>query len=129
MSRSGKSVFCGLLLCLLVPTVVFATPRPEEKAALLAGLSSCGSVLHFDDNYAYLGFGSDYPRATSGRVQVVEIAHPEHQFELTTRDGVVDVASMGDRLFVLTFSGLEEWSVATRQFVAVYPTYDFGSAV
>ena len=97
----------------------------EVRKAAFLNASSCQNVMRSDDERLYLGFGSYLPReSTEGHLEVIALREgADSKVSLKTLDGVVDVKAVGDRLFVLTYSGIEEWSLKTYDRVALYPTY------
>jgi hypothetical protein len=56
---------------------------------------------------------------------VAPISHPEKAFTLSTSDSAIDSIRDGNSLFILTYSGIEEWDLAKRKSLAKYPTYDY----
>lgn len=114
-----KSIFS--LAVLLCSSLSFAQPSSEVLKSTLESQSTCQNFVRYDDNNLYLGFGG-YGANEGGRVRVVTLGTTE-SVDFETANGAADVISEGDRLFVLTYSGIEEWSLKTKERMAVYPTY------
>jgi hypothetical protein len=121
-----KILLSFLTLALSFPA--FAAPNPEALKAALEKQSSCSLSVRFDDENLYLGFGS-YRRGTEeprkpipGHLKVVPVSGAP-EFSLATTDAAIDTIRDGDSLFVLTYSGIEEWSLAQRARIGKYPTY------
>jgi hypothetical protein len=56
---------------------------------------------------------------------VVPFSNPDNAYELATSDSAIDSMQVGDSLYVLTYSGLEEWDVNSRKQKAIHSTYSF----
>lgn len=109
---------------MLVSSLGFASSLPELRKAAFLGLDTCQNVIRSDETRLYVGFGSYLPREhTSGSLQVIELAHPENKVMLNTPDAVMDVHAVGDRLFALTYTTIEEWNLTTLQHVGSYRTW------
>lgn len=103
-----------------------------ESSTLRAALEaqpSCQNFVRHDNAFLYLGFGP-YLRGTEsprepipGKVEVASLADPTDRRTLETLDGAIDALTFGNRLFVLTYSALEEWNRNDWKRVAVYETY------
>ena len=117
-----------LLSLLATAAVASAAPAPEQIRAALEAQPSCQNFVRFDEQNVYLGFGPyrrafEEPRSPiPGKVRVAPLDGGQ-AFEFATDDGAIDAQSDGSTLFVLTFSAIEEWNLATRQRAAKYETY------
>lgn len=120
------SCLIGLLMIL---NPVAAKAGVAEKAAL-ESQKQCQNFVRKDGAGFYLGFGpylNGFPTGgprpkIPGRLRVVPISDPSGAFDLSTEDGAVDAVAEGGRIFVLTYTDLEEWDLASRSRLASYPT-------
>jgi hypothetical protein len=118
-----------IALALLAPQ---AHADAELVKTTLEGERSCGNFVRFDDQNLYLGFGRyrkgfEEPRSPiPGLLLVTPLGHNDQHFGLNTLDAAIDSVRDGNSLFVLTYSGLEEWDLTTRARVANYDTYAIG---
>jgi hypothetical protein len=107
--------------------MTWAAPDSEVIKRTLLSAPSCGNFVRFDDANIYLGFGPyrtglDEPRpAIPGEVDVLPL-NGGPLVQLATLDSAVDSVGYGDDLFVLTYTGLEQWNLKTAARTAVYPT-------
>jgi len=121
------------ILALLVSASAYAAQPDSElvKATLEAG-RGCGNFVRFDDQYLFIGFGRyrrlfEEPRSPiPGQILVTPLGHNDQTFSLPTLDAAIDATRSGDSLFVLTYSSIEEWSLAGKTRVATYETYAIG---
>ena len=100
---------------------------PEEKKALLEAQSSCQNVVRFDEDNLYLGYGPYLQWGeTNGRMPnpaTLEIVNFDGvKTSLTTADSVIDLVRDEGHLFILTFSGIEEWDMSTKTRIAIHAT-------
>lgn len=121
-----KSLLVILSLTLALP--VLAGSRSEVIKKTLESLPTCENFVRLDASHLYLGFGPykkgfEEPRsAIPGELQVVPVEPSSPAWVAYTQDSVIDALSVGDRLLVLTFSGIEDWSLNTRTRTAIHPT-------
>jgi hypothetical protein len=117
---------------LLVSLSAFAGPSPETVKHALESQPACANFVRFDDENLYLGFGSyrngwEEPRhPIPATLRVSSLSRPAESFVLPLKDAAIDSVRDGNALFVLTYSGIEEWDLSSRQRAAVYPTYAYG---
>ncbi len=100
----------------------------ELRKAALESQKECQNFVRFDDNFLYLGFGA-YKRAFEeprfpipGMLKAISLRDPSKVITIKTSDSVIDVVSFSDRLYVLTYSGLQEWNLLTQEMVFEHPT-------
>lgn len=116
-----------LALTLLSASFAVAGPDPETLKTALEAQPDCGTFVRFDDDNLYLGFGSyrrgvEEPRQPiPGRFRVVPLNGGE-ALDLATNDAAIDLVTDAGRAFVLTFSSIEEWDLATHRRIAEYKT-------
>ena len=109
-------------------SVAIAKADSSQIKLALESQPNCQNFVRVDNDFIYLGFGSYLRGAETrrsqipGHLRVVPIGNPSTSFDLQTHDSVTDAARIGDRLYILTFSEIEEWDLGSRQFVASYPT-------
>lgn len=117
-----------VLLSLTLSLNVWAGPHSEMIKQTLESLSSCENFVRLDQRHIFLGFGAykigfEEPRsAIPGELQVVALGPDGASWTAYTQDSVIDALTVGDRLLVLTYSGIEDWSLSTRKRTALYPT-------
>ena len=125
-----KSTFLALFVFFFGLTVL-AKPDSEALKKALESQPTCSNSVRFDDQYLYLGFGQyrklfEEPRSPiPATLQVVSIQDPTQGFTLSTSDAAIDSLSMNDSLFILTYSGIEEWSLAQKKQIASFDTYAY----
>lgn len=123
-----KNLF--LIFTLFACSVSIANPDPELLKIRLEQQPDCGGVVRFDDNFLFIGYGPykiglKEPREPiPGKMRVVSISEGT-VFDLFTKDSVVDVVTIDDRAFVLTYSAIEEWDLTSQQRLGVYETYEY----
>lgn len=119
-----KKILIGLSLSL----PALAAANPDLLKSTLLAQPSCGNFVRFDDKNLYLGFGGyrrglEEPRqAIPGRVRVAPVDATD-PFELATRDAALDILTEGVTAYVLTYSGIEEWDLETRERRALHSVY------
>lgn len=124
-----------LILTSLVSLSAFAKPDPEALKKALESLPNCQNFVRFDDQNLYLGYGAykrgyEEPRKPiPAFILIAPIATPAEKFTLMTADASIDAISDGQTLYVLTYSGLEEWDLASKQRKAIHATYSYGNAM
>lgn len=117
-----------VILYLFTSVTAFGAPNSELIKATLEAQPSCSNFVRFDDKNLYLGFGwyrnaleePRQPIAAKFRVAPFDGSAP---FELATDDAAIDIVTDGSTAYILTYSSIEEWNLATRSRVAEYPTY------
>jgi hypothetical protein len=126
---------CELILAVTVfSSLAAATPDPDRVKAVLESAPACSNFVRFDDENVYLGEGGykemfEEPRhPMPAHVHVRPLAPNQTPFDLATNDSTIDAVREGSSLFVLTYSGLEEWDLPSRKRTAVYPTYNGATA-
>lgn len=104
-----------------------ALPESELIKRAVESLSSCGNFIRADQSFVYTGFGfyhtgSNIQRqARPASVRLVDIQTLQ-EYQVVTEDSAVDVLTHNSSTYILTYSGIEEWDMSTRQRKAVYPT-------
>jgi hypothetical protein len=117
-----------LVLVALVGTQAWSAPDSEVLRAALERQDSCDNSIRFDDHFLFLGYGAyrmntQEPRQpTPGKLRVVPL-DGSGDFELSTHDAAIDVITDGGTAYILTYSGIEEWDLASKQYKSTYPTY------
>lgn len=113
----------------LYSCISFAGPSSEELKLAFEAQPHCGNFVSFDAQNIYLGFGPykngvEEPRnPIPSRLRVASILDSSSSFDLATSDAALGAERIDNSLFVLTYSGLEEWDLAEKRQVAVHPTY------
>lgn len=99
----------------------------QRQAFLLA--NGCSNAVFMEGENLYIGFGN-YLNHVGGvrepvpsHFDIIHVTKPDQRVSLATQDGVVGFQVVGTSLYVLTYSALEEWDLATFKRVATYPTY------
>lgn len=117
-----------MLLTLLFALTAGAQDLPSIRKAALEAQNTCGTFVRFDEQNLYLGFGA-YKRGVEdprlpipASLRVASLQAPADFFTLQTLDAAIDIVTEGNTAFVLTFSAIEEWDLATRTRVATFPT-------
>ncbi len=118
--------YCLMGLVLLATTAFARTP--EEKKALLEAQTSCSNFVRFDDNYLYQGYGPyklmfEEPRNPIPSKFTITSFETKETKTLQTVDSAIDIVVDQNHAFVLTYSMVEEWDLATMQKVADHPTH------
>ena len=120
---------CALTLLLLQGSLVFAAANSEALKKAVEGLSTCGNFIRYDAKNVYTGFGPYWtshaePRqAMPAKIWATAIDGSK-SVELKTLDSAVDLMTVGDLAYVLTYSGIEVWNINQRERLRVIPTYD-----
>jgi hypothetical protein len=123
------------LLALFYSFTVSAHADPELVKSTVEAFPRCENFVRVDDQYVYFGFGKyrhlfEEPRQPiPGRLELAPLGHADQSFSLPTADAAIDVTRDGDTLFVLTYSAIEEWNLATKTRTASYPTYAIGGTL
>lgn len=119
------------ILSILFSLVSLASPSSEIVKTVLEKQTDCQNFVRRDDQNIYLGFGSykkgfEEPRfPIPAHITVAPLSGDA--FDLNTADAAIDALSVGNSLFVLTYSRLEEWDLGARKKLAEYPTFFFGT--
>lgn len=118
-----------LVLLTALALHVSAAPDSATLQKTLDAAGNCQNFVRYDDDYLYLGFGAykrgfEDPRLPiPARVTAVPFADPTKKIKLETLDGAVDAITVDGTLYILTFTGIEEWDARTLTRRAVHPTY------
>lgn len=113
---------------LFLSVTSFAAPDSELLRRTLEIQSECQNFIRFDDERLYFGFGAyrrafEEPRqAIPARMKVVNFLNLGSMFSLQTSDAALDVIPEGDRLYILTYTGIEEWDLVSKSRQAIHPT-------
>jgi hypothetical protein len=124
------SISIGLALSLL-SLQAFGKPDPEVVKRALESTPTCSNFVRYDDDNIYLGFGYyrrwlEEPRnPIPATLRIVPLLSPEKVVTLTTADAAIDSVRFGNSLFILTYSGIEEWDLSANSRQALYATYAF----
>jgi hypothetical protein len=118
---------CFIVL-ILAGGAAFAQPSSETLKRVLEAQTSCGTFVRYDDQNIYLGFGQYqtfiWPRTqVPGKVRIVPLDGSPSR-ELATHDGAADIVTVNGHAFILTYSAIEEWDLATNTRVGEYATYE-----
>lgn len=105
-----------------------AQSSSEKVKLAVESLSTCGNFIRFDNQYVYSGFGpywtgSEQPRKPLASVLKFISIDQLKENQIVTLDSVVDVVRLDNILFVLTYSGLEEWDIEKSVRLALHKTY------
>lgn len=116
-------------VALVVGSLAHAVPNSETVKAAFESLPRCQNFVRFDDENLYLGFGPykikfEEPRnPIPSTFQIAPMAHPDQAVTLNTTDAAIDSIRYGRSLFILTYSGIEEWDMNSKQRLAKHDTY------
>lgn len=114
---------------LLFGLTAFSKPDSDQIKRALESATACSNFVSFDDRNLYLGFGPyrrmfEEPRSPiPGALVIIPLESPANKLALPTADGAIGALTVGQTLYVLTYTGLEEWDVASRARKAIYPTF------
>jgi hypothetical protein len=116
------------LLLTLFTAAAHAAPDSARLKAAVEAIPACQNSLRHDDQNLYVGFGLyrrgfEEPRGPIPGFVRVRPLDGGDTFKLITQDGVVDTIADGNTLYVLTFTAVEVWDLATRQRTNTVPTY------
>lgn len=112
-----KYLFLSLILS---SAVSIASVDSENIKTAVEQLSQCGNFLRADDQYLYSGFGSYFTgnqadrEPKQGSVRFVSFAQHKENV-ISTHDSAVDLLTYSKLTYILTYSGIEEWDMATLQ--------------
>lgn len=100
----------------------------EKVKLAVESLATCGNFIRFDNEYVYTGFGtywtgSEQPRMPRPSVLKYISIDQLNEKQIVTSDSVIDVVRLDHLLFVLTYSGLEEWDLEKSTRLAFHKTY------
>lgn len=121
-----------ILSLLLLSCTAMAAPDSETVKQAMESAPSCANFVHYDQRNIYLGFGEyrqgyQEPRTPiPSTLTIAPISAKPASVTLHTNDSAIDSVTNGDSLFILTYSGIEEWSLDAQTRTAIYPTYDIG---
>lgn len=111
----------------------FAEMSAAEKAELVksrvADIGLCRNFFHVDEQNIYLGYGfySNSPGGWHSEQPTNMLVLPlkdQSKIALKMQDSAIDIMTTPDRLFVLTYTGLEEWNKETLTFIRKHATYN-----
>ena len=92
----------------------------------------CGNFVQFDSENIYIGYGA-YRRSLAhprrpipSQIEVLSIHSDDNLKSLSTLDSAIDSLTYKDRLYILTYSGLEVWDRQTWTRSFTIPTIEFG---
>lgn len=109
----------------LTTSISFAGPNSQAMKQAVEQLSSCGNFVRADQNYIYTGFGPYWTGSQSNRLPQPSVLRfidftTFKESQVLANDSVIDVLTHQNKTYVLTYSGIEEWDITTRQRVATY---------
>ena len=120
----------------LATTTAFAKPDSELIRRTLETEKTCSNYVRYDDDHLYLGFGAykrgfEEPRQPiPASYRMIPLGQNDKALEFQTADAALDsIRWEGDTLYILTYSGIEEWSLASRARKAIHQTYFFSGAM
>ena len=125
-------VLIGFLVCAFTARAQMGSADPELVKKALESQNDCKNFVRFDSENLYLGFGFyryqfEEPRQPiPATLKVVPLADPTKAFSVNTADAALDVVTDNGTLWLLTYSGLEEWDMSTWQRREIHPTYALG---
>ncbi len=116
---------------------IFAQAKPDSEMLkkALESQATCKNFVDYDDDNIYLGFGEyrnsfdEVRLPIPSKLNVVSILNPQMTHSLATLDAALQTLSIDNSLWVLTYSGLEEWDKTTWQRIATYPTQNIVSSL
>lgn len=115
---------------LLVGLSAFAQD-PDVIRQTLESQSQCGRLVQFDTNNLYMGFGGyrtslEEPRQpVQGRLKVIPLGTTEEKV-LSLEDSPLGIATPAGRLFILTYTNVEEWDATAGKKMFSTETYALG---
>ena len=124
-------IFSTLVCPLFYGASSFANSDSEAIKRAVESSLNCSNFVRYDKENIYLGFGSykrkfEEPRQPiPATLQVTSIINPAVNFKIATADAAIDSLRDGKSLFILTYSGIEEWDLLQKSRVAIYPTTPF----
>lgn len=124
-----------LFLSFLMGASASAGVDSETVKQVLEAQPACMNSVRYDDNNLYLGFGPyrkmfEEPRfPIPSTIRVVPFSNPGKAYDLSTSDAAIDSVQVGSSLFVLTYSGLEEWDLDSRRQKTIHSTYLFNGVM
>ncbi len=110
-----------------------AAPNSATIKAVLEAQPDCESFVRYDDKYLFMGFGKHIVGPSPGNklppltVTVTSLATKQTQ-TLNLDDVSIDTVRIGNTLWVLTYSGLEEWDLAQGKRLKIHSTYNNAGA-
>jgi hypothetical protein len=120
-----------VLSTLFSPLAAFA--GIDEIKSALAGINNCRNFLKVESQYIFLGYGF-YSNSSGGfhlqkptLMTVIPVSRPEHKFQIEISDSAIDLITHGDLLYILTYTGIEEWNTQTWTRLGVYPTQNYST--
>jgi hypothetical protein len=118
-----------VLLSLLTIAEAVQASTDDLVRQILQTKGSCENFVRYDEQYLYMGFGPyklglEEPRSPiPSEILVTPLREPSAEFALKTLDSVIESIRDGSDLWVLTYSGLEQWDLTTKKRKQVYQTY------
>lgn len=103
---------------------------PEQVKAALQTQTNCSSFVKVTGNKMLLGFGHYWSLGEDARspmpnpLVMLDIEEPSRTVKIVTGDSSIDALMWNDRIFVLTFTAIEERSAETLELLASYSTHD-----
>lgn len=125
-----KTLVLGVLAASVTMTAALtaqAAPNSAKIKAALEAQKSCNSFVRYDDTNVYLGFaryknGLEEPRSPIPAQVRIAPLDGSTAFSIATNDGAIDMVTVGDKAYVLTYTSIEEWSLRDHTRLAEYPT-------
>lgn len=113
---------------LLATALGVAGPTSDTLKNAVERLSSCGNFLRVDQQYVFTGFGSYRTGSQVNRSPQPAVLrfidfNTLQESQVLANDSVIDVLTYQNRTYILTYSGLEEWDLSTRQHLGTYSTH------
>jgi hypothetical protein len=117
------------LLLFIILSSLSAFANVDQIKTALSGISNCTNFLKVDSDNVYLGYGY-YSNSSGGYhtkkptpLTIIPVNQPDNKIEIQISDSAIDLISKGNSLWVLTYTGLEEWDKSNWNRIAVYETY------
>lgn len=127
MKNFAISIVFALIVFNLPTSMAFAAPNSEAMKQAVEQLSGCGNFLRADNQFVYTGFGPYWTGSQSNRKPQPSVLRfmdysTFKESQVMTDDAAIDLATHQNKTYVLTYNGLEEWTIATRQRQGIYQT-------
>ena len=127
MKTIAISIVFALIVFELPTSVAIASPNSEAMKQAVEQLSGCGNFLRADNQYVYTGFGPYWTGSQSNRkprpsvLRFMDYSNFKESHVMTD-DAAIDLVTHQNKTYVLTYNGLEEWNMTTRQRQGTYQT-------
>lgn len=131
-----KLLKCVLVVVLsLYSSINLAAPDSEVLKKVLEAQPKCQSFVRYDDQNLYLGFGAylagiiNGPREPVPGVLRVVPLDGSKSFDLAIKDSPVDLVSVGNKIYLLTYTSLLEIDLSSKKIIAEYRPYIYSGSL